>query len=63
MLEAVTGSVEVEVVLTDVSILVVVSVDFSLLLLQADKQKKTVPKNAGLRKRDNIIVLVLNVKE
>jgi hypothetical protein len=63
MLEAVTGSVEVEVVLTDVSILVVVSVDFSLLLLQADKQKKTVPKNAGLRKRGNIIVLVLNVKE
>jgi hypothetical protein len=63
MLEAVTGSVEVEVVLTDVSILVVVSVDFSLLPLQADKQKKTVPKNTGLRKRDNIIVLVLNVKE
>jgi hypothetical protein len=62
ILEVVTGSVVV-VVVTAVSLLVVPVVVFSLLLLQADKQKKTAPKDNGLRKRDNIIVLVLNVKE
>ena len=52
----------VVVVLTVVSLPVVSVVVFFSSLLHADKQNNTVPKIAGQRKRDNIIVLVLKVK-